>query len=117
MAARTESSKHSSNARRPACNREVERCIRPPGSAVGLLAKGTFEGRERAQEISSAVPVLVQQDVHENESEHDHLITQPLQSLADETHDTPSASQCRSHTARCRPRGLRLTAPIEPAMM
>ena len=50
----------------------------PSAAPLGLLARGTFERRKRAQELSSAVPVLVQQDTHENESEHDHLTTQPL---------------------------------------
>ena len=42
-----------------------------------LLAWGTFEIRERAQKCSGAVPVLVQQDTHEDESKHDHLTNQP----------------------------------------
>ena len=60
--------------------------------AIMLVARGTFEIRERAQELSGAVPMLVQEDAHEDESEHDHLTTQPLQWLA-ETRDRPSASQ------------------------
>ena len=91
----------------------------PPAAPPGLLARGTFKRRERAQELSSAVPLLVQQDTHENESEHDHLTTQPLQRLPDETHSTPGASQCGVLIAHCmvQARGLQLTAPIEPAMM
>ncbi len=64
-----------------------------PGSAVGLIARGTFERRKRAQKRSGAVPVLVQQDTHENESEHNHLTAQPLQWLADETQHTPSGRE------------------------
>ena len=91
MVARTQSSKHSSTARRPACNRKVERSTR--SRQRGLAARGTFERRERAQELSSSVPVLVHQKTHENESEHNHLTTQPLQWLADETHHTPSGRE------------------------
>jgi hypothetical protein len=65
-----------------------------------LVARGTFEIRERAQELSSAVPMLVQEEAHEDESEHDHLTTQPLQWLA-ETRDTPSASQCGVSIGHC----------------
>ena len=67
----------------------------------GLAARGTFERRERAQELSSAVPMLVQEDAHENESKHDHLTTQPLQWLPDATHSTPSASQCGVSIGHC----------------
>jgi hypothetical protein len=31
----------------------------PSAAPLGLLARGTFERRKRAQELSSAVPVLV----------------------------------------------------------
>ena len=94
-----------------------------PAALPGLLAWGTFERRKRAQELSSAVPVLVQQDTHENESEHDHLTTQPLRWLADETPTRPAhrSAAFRSHIRSIRTvqaeGGPQLTAPIEPAMM
>ena len=66
-----------------------------------LVAWGTFEIRERAQKRSGAVPVLVQEDAHENESEHDHLTPQSRRWLADEIHNTPSASQCGVSIGHC----------------
>ena len=68
------------------------------GSAVGLIARGTFERRKRAQELSSAVSMLVQEDAHENESEHGHLTAQPLQWLAAETQHTPSGRELHSRS-------------------
>ena len=92
----------------------------PAVAPSGLLARGTFERRERAQELSSTVPVLVQQDTHENESEHDHLTTRPMQWLADKTPTRPAhrSAAFRSHIRTVQAKGgPQLTAPIEPAMM